>query len=295
MALEVLDRLSGRVVGVDSIPTAIADRIRRAEVLLGRPVIGCFSTAAAIEGFAVRPETALHLTTWNGWSQRAPAGVVLHQAPPRSPVVEREGVLVTDPADTAIDLARMGPEIDVLAVLDAALRAGVPLLDLVAAADRVGRRRGVIKVRDWLPYADWRADSAMESRQRFRILDAGLPAPDLQVAVELGDGTFKFLDLGWRTGRIGCDYDSEQFHSGAALIKDRFRHNKVTDRGWRMFYATSRDVYTDPVPLLAQLASGLRAAGYELGRQRVPATDIPRPAGPAGELLGRSRLLWSAR
>ncbi len=221
--------------------------------------------------------------------------MVLHQAPPRSPVVEREGVLVTDPADTAIDVARIGPEIDVLAVLDAALRAGVPLPDLEAAADRVGRRRGVIQARDWLPYADWRAESAMESRQRFRILDAGLPAPDLQVAVELEDGAFKFLDLGWRKGRIGCDYDSEQFHSGVALIKDRFRHNKVTDRGWRMYYSTHRDVYTEPAPLLAQLASSLRAHGYEFGQQRVPATDIPRPAGPASELLHCSRLLWSAR
>ena len=41
MAFEMLDRLTGRVVGVDAIPTATADRIRRAEVQLGRPVIGC--------------------------------------------------------------------------------------------------------------------------------------------------------------------------------------------------------------------------------------------------------------
>jgi hypothetical protein len=295
LSFELLDRISGRVVGVNAMPTATAAQVRRAEVRLGRPVIACLGTAAALHGFAVRPEPAIHLTTDDGWSQRTPAGVVLHQAPPRSPVVERDGGLVTDPAETAIDVARAGPAIDVLAVLDAALRAGVTEEDLHAAADRAGRRRGVAQVRDWLPFADWRSDSAMESRQRYRILDAGLPAPDLQVVVDLGDGTFRFLDLGWHEARLGCDYDSEEFHSGAELIKDRFRHNQVTNRGWRMFYSTHRDVYRDPVPLLTQIGSGLRVAGYEFGRQRVPATDIPRPAGPAGELLHRSRLLWSAR
>ena len=295
MSFELLGRLSGRVVGVDAEPAATADRVRRAEVQLGRPVIACLGTAAELHGFAVRPEPAVHLTTFDGWSQRTPAGVVLHQAPPRAPAVERAGVLVTDPADTAVDLARASPEIDVLAILDAALRKGVSDLDLQAAADRAGRRRGVAQVRDWLPFADWRSDSAMESRQRFRILDAGLPAPDLQVAVDLGDGSFKFLDLGWRKGRVGCDYDSEQFHSGPALIKDRVRHNRVTDRGWRMFYSTNRDVYRDPAPLLSQLTSALRASGYEFGRPRVPASEIPRPAGPACELAHRSRLLWSVR
>jgi hypothetical protein len=293
-SFEDVTALSGRVVGTQELPETVADQIRRAQVLLGRPVIACFGTGADILGFAVRRDPLIHLTTFDGWSQRTPSGIVLHQAPPRGPVVERDGILVTDPADTAVDLARSGPEIDVLAVLDAALRSGIAAETLAEASLRAERRRGVVRVRDWLPYADWRADSAQESRTRFRFLDAGLPAPDLQVTVAIGDGSFRYLDLGWKQARVGCDYDSEEFHSGDVLRKDRYRHNQLTDLGWRMYYATGADVRA-PGALLAHLDGSLRAAGYEFDRQRVSSLGIPRPAGSAAELIRRPRLYWSVR
>ena len=226
-------------------PPSLPEQIQAAQILLGRPVIACLNTAAELHGVGVRPDPMLHLTTENAWSQIAPPGVVLHQQLLRSQPVEVAGVCVSCPADTAIDVVCAGMELDALAVLDLALKM-LPREQLIGAMERAKYRRGLSVVRRWLPHADALAASPMESRTRYRLLDAGLPGPELQVEVLVPTGGCRFLDLGWRRRRLGVDYEGEEFHTGTgAMARDRGRHNEVSDAGWRMFYPTARDIYRD--------------------------------------------------
>jgi len=225
----------------------VASRIARAELAVGQQLIACRSTAAELHGFDVIGDGFLHVTTVHGRSVRAPQGVTVHQMALRSPGMLVTGQLATNPADTAVDVAASARDMDVLAVLDAALRVGVGLCEITEAVERAARMRGIVEVRRQLPWASPFAESAMESRTRFRIHQAGLPAPELQINVPIAHRGSRRLDLGWRHKRVGVEYDGQDFHSGdGSLDKDRQRARELLEAGWTVVNITAGDVYRSP-------------------------------------------------
>ena len=224
-----------------------ASRLARAELATGRRLIACHDTAADIFGFGVLNDGLLHVTTAEARSMRSPPGIKVHQMSLRSPAMVRAGQLAADPADTAVDVAAAASEIDVLAVLDAALRAGVGRAQLCQAVTRAGRLRGIVAVRRLLPHASPLAESPMESRARFRIQEAGLPEPDLQVVVPVSHGGVRILDCGWRRAKVGLEFDGQDFHSGdGSLDRDRRRAAELMSAGWTVVHITGADVYRNP-------------------------------------------------
>ena len=230
-------------------------RLLALQASVGRSIVACHHTAALLYGFGVIDDGILHVTTADGRSLRQRPGVLLHQEIPRSRLIKHQGILVTDAADTAVDVACAGREIDILAVLDAALSSGATTkTELLGAVEKSRRRRGVIAVRRWADLADGLAESAMESRTRFQLLRAKLPKPELQLLVQVAEGRVRRLDLGWRGPKVGLEYDGEDFHSGdGSLRRDRRRHNELTEAGWTVLYATAADVYVNPEPLVTAL------------------------------------------
>jgi very-short-patch-repair endonuclease len=132
----------------------------------------------------------------------------------------------------------------VLATLDAVLRSGTCTAEDLAAACAAQRGlRGIAAVAPLVPSADARAESPMESRMRWRFLDAGLPAPQLQVEVG-GPGRRHRVDLGWEERLLAAEFDGLTAHmTRHQLADDRDRHNWLTDRGWRLLHFTGVDVY----------------------------------------------------
>ena len=129
--------------------------------------------------------------------------------------VQLDGVWCTPPARTACDVVRLGPPIDGLATLDArCARAAAS-----GRADRGARQqaglRQVVRLRSLVPLADGRADSPMESRMRWRFIDGGLPAPDLQIESWATAGVQRWLDIGWREQRVGAEFDGLEAHMTA--------------------------------------------------------------------------------
>lgn len=92
-----------------------------------------------------------------------------------------DGFAVTTVARTALDLALAGTFEQAICALDAALRMGVTRDELQAAADRLGRRKGVATLRAALPDADGLSESVGESRSRALMLGwPEIPRPELQ-------------------------------------------------------------------------------------------------------------------
>ncbi len=225
----------------------IPARIARAELISGHRLIATHHSAAELAGFGVLGSDLLHVTTAAARSVRAPSGVVVHQVALRSPVSTIGGVQCADPADTAVDLAAAVDPLDVLAVLDAALRAGLSPARLAAAVGRAQRMRGIREVRHQLTAATPLAESPMESRTRYRLWQAGLPEPELQILVPLRGGGCRRIDMGWRRARLGLEFDGQDFHSGdGSLDRDRHRNAELLAAGWTMVHITGRDVYQDP-------------------------------------------------
>jgi hypothetical protein len=164
---------------------------------------------------------------------------------PQSDVVELSGVLVTTPARTAADLARLLPRPDALASLDVLM--GLPEMsrDLVAGVlGRFARYRGIIQARELVDLADPHAESPQESRARLRCVDAGFPCPEPQIDVfdETGDLLAR-LDLGWRELLKAMEFDGDEGHSTPAQqAHDRARRERVERRGWGLAIVTSEHV-----------------------------------------------------
>lgn len=238
--------------------------VRAASLWLGGDLVACRSTAAALWGFDLRsPEQAaaddLHFLAPAAVDNRRLNRLWVHPSSLGvADAVRRDGVWCTPPARTACDVARIGPVIDVLAVLDAALRSGTCTReDLQVACTGQTGLRGIVAVRELITHADGRAESPMESRMRWRFLAAGLPATQLQI--EVGNSRRRHrIDLGWEEHRLGVEFDGLTAHmTREQLARDRERHNWLTERRWTLLHFTAVDVYRRADAMVAAVARRL--------------------------------------
>jgi very-short-patch-repair endonuclease len=243
----------------DEVPDSFAVQVRAASLLVGPDLVACHGTAARLWGFDVLEEPTLHFLGPSALVNRRRPGIQVH---PSSlgcdDAVRVDGVWCTPAARTACDVVRLSAPVDGLAVLDAALRSAWCTRGSLAeaAAGQAGLRE-VIRLRELIPHADGRAESPMESRMRWRFIQGGLPAPDVQVRVATDDGVRR-LDTGWRDHRVGAEFDGHEAHMTAEQLRDdRRRHNGLAERGWFLLHFTKDDVYRQPRRMVAETARAL--------------------------------------
>lgn len=176
-----------------------------------------------------------------------------------------DGVLVTSPVRTALDLGRWSPLLDGVASLDAMLHAGLVTMDELH--DGLARLRGYrhkLRLEQALDLADARAESPQESRLRVRlVVYAKLPWPEVQFVVPVVGGEFR-LDLAYVEVKVAVEYDGEEYHSRPEDVAyDEWRRTRLNELGWTVHVARSQDVigigwlaFTDQVR--ASLANAAR-------------------------------------
>lgn len=248
------------------LPDDVGTLVRAASLWLGGDLVACHSTAAMLWGFDVRPAEVvnrerLHFLGPASLDNRLLGRLQVHPSSlGTDDAVWHGGVWCTPPARTACEVARLGAPIDALATLDAALRSRTCTREqLVAACAAQRGLRGVVRLGRLVPYADGRAESPMESRMRWRFLDAGLPAPDLQIEIRTARRCHR-LDTGWRKYRLGAEFDGLEAHmTREQLAADRDRHNWLTENDWRLLHFTAVDVYRLWVPMVSLVRRHLAA------------------------------------
>lgn len=147
---------------------------------------------------------------------------------------EIEGVRVTMPVRTAMDLGCKLSRRRAIAAMDALMRIhGFSRDDMRRVLPRYFRRRGVIQLRQLVPLVDGRAESSGESWTRLEICDRGLPPPEPQYWVHVdGVPTYR-LDLAYPRARVAIEYDGEEYHSGDRnKARDDERRAWLRDHGW---------------------------------------------------------------
>ena len=177
-------------------------------------------------------------------------------------VVELCGVPVTSPARTAFDLARRKNLIESVVGVDAMLnRGGCILEDLTTYVAEHRGWRGVRYADAALLQAEPLAQSPMETRQRMRLILAGLPRPRAQVPVTDEYGApFAFIDNGYEEWKVGAEYDGEPH-------KERWRYDlergeRVRDRGWWHRRYTSLHIGSEWQFMVNQVGNALRERGW---------------------------------
>lgn len=137
-------------------------------------------------------------------------------------IVVIEGVPVTTPTRTALDVGCWYPRSEAVAAIDALARAtDLKLPDVDLLAERYPGRRGIRHARTSLGLVDAGAQSPRETWLRLLLIQAGLPRPQTQIPVCDGFGeTIAYLDMGWEDMKVAVEYDGDQHRS------DRWQYNR---------------------------------------------------------------------
>ncbi|OBH09150.1 DUF559 domain-containing protein [Mycobacterium sp. E1747] len=161
-----------------------------------------------------------------------------------------DGVPVTTPARTAMDLGCWHPMNDAVALLDDLLRAtNCKVTEVELLAERYGGRRGIRSARNALDLADAGAQSPKETWLRLLLIQAGLPRPQTQIPVsdEFGDLTY-YLDMGWEHLKVAAEYDGEQHRRDRWQYTWDIRRRETLERlGWSVIRVVAGDRPADIV------------------------------------------------
>jgi hypothetical protein len=176
-----------------------------------------------------------------------------------------EGIRISTPARTWLDLARMVPLEDLVAVGDQLVRQPRPGLEvrtepwatlpqLKSMLLRHPKLQGIVKARLAADLIRSGADSAPETFLRLALTAAGLPEPELQVRIVPGDPYSPAADLGYRKHRIAIQYDGGHHLTRGQQSRDNRRDEMFHAAGWRYFKFNADD-----------LQGGFRAAVRRVG------------------------------
>ncbi len=147
-----------------------------------------------------------------------------------------DGIRLTTPARTALDLARRLPLGVAVAAVDALAQATeLKMVDVEFLLDRYSGRRGMTAARAALALVDGGAQSPKETWLRLLLRRAGLPAVQTQIAVRNEWGWVEaYLDMGWEDIKVAVEYDGDQHRSDRRqYVKDISRLEMLEQRyGW---------------------------------------------------------------
>jgi hypothetical protein len=165
-------------------------------------------------------------------------GVRCYTAALDAETTEIDGVPVTTPVRTAVDVMRWLPPHMGLAIADALAGKGlVAPSELVARVEESRGFRGIAQARYLAALVEPATESFGESWLRLRIIDAGFPRPSVQIEVLDSTGRCLYrMDLGWEDRRIAVEYDGEAYHSTRGQIAhDLHRRGQLESvYGWRL-------------------------------------------------------------
>jgi hypothetical protein len=154
-----------------------------------------------------------------------------------------DGIRVTTPARTALDLARRCRLDEAVTAIDALGQATrLKVADIELLSERYRGRHGIRQARVTLGLVDMGSESPRETWLRLLLIRAGFPPPQTQIPVydEYGQ-LVAVVDMGWEDIKVGADYEGA-FHRTPKRYQDDLRRAEaLTDLGWIDVRVCSQD------------------------------------------------------
>jgi hypothetical protein len=165
-------------------------------------------------------------------------------------IVIVDGVPVSSPTRTALDLGCWYPTTSGVAAIDALARAtDIKAADVELLAQRYPGRRGIARARLAISLFDPGAQSPKETWLRLVLVQAGLPRPQTQIPVfdEFGSA-IAYLDMGWEDVKVAVEYDGDHHRSDRSQYNwDIRRLERLQHRGWILIRVVAGDRPADIV------------------------------------------------
>lgn len=192
-----------------------------------------------------RAAAALHGARWV--DDEAPVEILWRNSNPPDGILSRRerippgeicrvnGIFVTTPARTALDLGRRLQRSTAVAHLDALARATkVEAPEILDLTHRYKGTKGVRRCREAVDLMDAGAQSPQETKLRLILVDKGFPRPQTQIPVaDQGGYVFAYLDMGWPHLKIAVEYDGEHHRTDDEQYRwDAKRLRRIIAMGW---------------------------------------------------------------
>ncbi len=229
-------------------PTSVDDLALALLSVLPKRVAFSHETAARIHKLPLPTRWSsldtTHVMTPSDSSVVRRRGVQGHRGLEDRRVVTVRGLPVLSMEDTWLDLCGSLDPIDLVVVGDPIVgREGSDLTTISSTVISRRSARGSARARDTLPYLRPGVRSPQESRARFRFVSAGLPEPDINVAIHDEHGQWLAeADLAWRTQRLIGEVDGDYHRGRQQWQKDIRLRRRIVDAGWRIEVITGDDL-----------------------------------------------------
>jgi very-short-patch-repair endonuclease len=239
-------------------PTSWLQRLMAA--CLAGPAVASHRAAAELWGFPGFGNGLVEVTALRH-KRRKPSDVIWHETvrldERQATVVE--GVPVTRPLRTIIDLGAVVDEASLLVALDDVLRRRLASLQgLAAELEAWGeRRRGSGRVRRALALrvGEPIPESILETEFEELVRREGLPTPSRQWRLRHPDGTLLArVDFAYPAARLAIEIDGARYHDAA---HDVDRQNDIEGIGWRVLRFAARHIRHRPRDVAIKIMSAL--------------------------------------
>ncbi|TDD63809.1 hypothetical protein E1262_29920 [Jiangella aurantiaca] len=216
--------------------------------------------------------TTVHVSRRDRYAPRLEAGVHHHAGRlTDEELTTVDGVLVTAPARTVVDVARTVSFESAVVTADGALAGGVVIkTELRDVLDTMRDWRGARSAGRVVEFADGRSESVGESRHRVQLERVGLPRPELQVVIGGGDGPEDRVDFYFEDHATAAEFDGRVKYGrllkpgeapGDAVWREKRREDRLREQGLEVVRSVWADLYRDDVVAAryrAALARGRR-------------------------------------
>lgn len=216
-------------------------------------------TAAWLHGLDLEPVNPVEVAVPASSRLRSRAGLVVRRCEiPPAEVVSVRRLRAAGLPFTLAGLCLRRPAVEGLVAIDMALHLG--LTDSAALgqyADRSNGRPGAARLRS-LASLGAPAESPMETRLRWLLIQAGLPRPEVQT--NLRHGAAKFVgraDLYYPASRLVVEYDGGNHRE--RMVEDNRRQNLLVNAGYRLLRFTASDIRKRADVVVAQVRGALAA------------------------------------
>lgn len=175
-----------------------------------------------------------------------------------------DGLPVTCPARTVVDVARRGPLEYGVAAADRALALGIDPDELSAQVEQWPHRPGIRRARLAVGFADSLSESFGESFSRLVIWRIGLPTPTLQYVVDVRGVRYR-SDFAWPEYNVLGEFDGRVKYSqvldrrtaAEVVLAEKRREQHLHSVGWDVI-RWGMDELRNPHQLSALLEPALR-------------------------------------
>jgi len=209
------------------------------------------ATAAWLFGLDLEPINPVEIVLPASYGHRSRAGLtVRHGEIPHAEVVTIRGIRATALPRTLTTLCLQLPAVEALVAIDMAMR--LRLTD-AAALGRVRGRAGAERLRS-LSLLAAPAESPMETRLRWLLIQAGLPRPEVQTNLRVGAARFR-PDLYYPAARLVIEFDGGNHRE--RMVEDNQRQNLLVNAGYQVLRFTATDVHNRAKVVVAQVRAAL--------------------------------------